>query len=244
MNGIGSRVASRRRQFRHLLPYVIRSMRWSTIGSMWVAAAALVGLMTWHGSRTDAVAVIRAVTIVLCLGCASVFDDAAAPLTASSPTRLLVRRGHRLIVIVVPLAALTAATFGFVRLRTAQTLPIHALSLELSTLWALTIGAAAIAQRYVNDDRAGTVAAPIVLALVGLSGLLPSKWEFLTVLQGVEETASRHRLWIALTGGVAISLFTSRDVGARSVNRMVRRSRQGSVGFARVEGVGDELGGS
>jgi hypothetical protein len=201
-----------------LAPRAARSIDWRPIVASWLGALTLAVLLT-RDADSDPFVAMRIATVVLCLGCASVFDDPSSQTVASAPTILAVRRAYRVCIVSVPLVAVWGDAAALVASRTDERLSLTSLSLELATVLAVTLAIAAIAPRLAPDGKAGVAVAPTLLGIVALSNGLPGRWEFLSTQTGVTAAAARHRLVAALAMSLVLLCTACRDPGARGIKR-------------------------
>ena len=102
-------------------------------------------------------------------------------------------------------------------------LPVAALTLEAAALLAVTLALAAAGSRLAPERRGGVVAAPALLALASVAGLLPARVELYAQPVGGAWDAA-HRRW-ALLLGLALGTFAaaSRDPAHRRLPSQLRR---------------------
>lgn len=193
----------------------VQSASWAPLAGAGACALAILDL------GDPSIGRLRLAAIVLCVGSAFVLDDAAAATVASAPTPLWARRALRVVLALIPLAALWALGWWL-----ADGVASWALSLELGAMLALALAAAALAAQIRGDGRGGVAAGPALLALLATAYLLlpPRLWLFPA---GPEDPlwAPAHQRWaLVLAAGLLGLTLASRDPAAAPRVPRLRRS--------------------
>lgn len=199
-----------------------RAVRWSVPLGSWLAVGLLLTLADDQLARPgSALTVVRGVAVMAVLGAVFLLDDDAGVTVASSPTSLVWRRVPRVLLAVAVVAVPWAAALW--RLDGHGThLPVAGLTLELTALLALALGAATVAQRRLPDPA--VVVAPVVAFGVLSASRLPLPLALITPPGPL--WAEAHTRWTALLlMAIAALWWSSRDPAtARSaLVRVVRR---------------------
>jgi hypothetical protein len=170
----------------------------------------------------DRLLVLRLDEVILAVGAAFLLDDPTEETLAHVPTSLLRRRAVR-VALAVPLLSLAwwqALAVAPAGAAFETPVPGWPLTLEIAALVAWALALSAGLSRWVPERFGGVVAGPTLAVLVALSVLLPER---LRLWVSPEEPLwhHAHRLWaVALTIGVALFVWWSRDPWRR---RWVRR---------------------
>ena len=189
------------------------------------AAGALLGLMfVVSASGENVVARLVAAAVLAAAGTGFALDDPAALTLEASPTPLAVRRSLRaaLVFTMVGLAwsidLVVAARFA----PRGASLPVDALTLELSAFVAVVLAISAAAARRSSDGRGGAIAAPAFVVLVFGTNVLAYLWP---AFPGLLPHTPHHDRWIwVLVGATALLGWLNRDPATRSRPRH-RRAR-------------------
>ncbi|MGY0234409.1 hypothetical protein [Longispora urticae] len=165
---------------------------------------------------TGLVRLLRVVTVLAAVGLAFLLDDPTGPTVAPVPVSLLRRRATRLALACPAVALWWLGVVASVRLWLPDTpWPVAALTLEAATVAVVGCAAAALADRRSSERRGAVFAAPTVLALVGLTTVLPDPVALL-VAPGDPGWAAGHVRWfVVLCAAVACFLAASRDPARR-----------------------------
>lgn len=146
-------------------------------------------------------------SVLVASGAATLLDDRASPLVASSPMALWWRRATRLAL------GLPVAAAVWLALRTlADALgptwsPVH---LEVVTMTVVVIGAGAVSIRRTSDGRAGPAGPPIALLMVASQFVLPTDWDIYPV------SAHQFRWWAIAALALLTLALATRDPARRS----------------------------
>lgn len=184
---------------------VARSMRWSPLMAVTVAALALVWLLRPEGGDSaGTIGSLRLGAYLLAAGAALALDDAAAPTLASSPTPLAPRRALRLVIGLAPVALawclLVAAAWAGSGAAWSS-LPVVALTIEAMGMVAFTVATAAIAAG--RTSGVGGSAGPPALTLLVLALLMiqlrwPRQLTMFPMAPGDPAWTVAHQRWGAL----------------------------------------------
>ncbi len=198
----------RHRQFPLLVGVFARSALWLPLVPMVVIAY---GLLVWadlRGSTGAILWLLRAGAFLLAVGVTHVLDDAAATFTASSPTRLGVRRAAPIAVMLAAVGMAWLGLLGYGAGLSTDPVPAAGLTVELGTLLALALVQAALF---------GAVAAgPVLIVTILLALRMPARWSLLQGEPGDAVWTAAHQRWLVLFAvAVAALVWTSRDPAAR-----------------------------
>lgn len=171
----------------------------------------------------DLVRWVRLTVIVAALGYAFLLDDPSQPTTEGVAGSLLLRRTLRVALLLPATAAWWVAVVWRVHaVHPRVPLPVAALTVETTTLLAVTLALAAAGSRLAPERRGGVVAAPALLALATAALWLPA-WAALYTPPGATAWAGAHQRW-ALLLGLALVVFgaASRDPAQRRLTSHLR----------------------
>jgi len=165
--------------------------------------------------QVRALVALRVTAFLLAAGAAFALDDPAAATLAGSPTRLALRRAHRL----APVGAAWGVLWGTaiaVADATAPGTPLAVPTLEAVTMFTLALAASAVAGAHAPEGRGGVVAGPaLMLAMLGvlLAQYRYPRWATLFALSPdtPEWNGARLRWAVLLAAGVAALTATSLD---------------------------------
>ncbi len=193
---------------------VARTVRWSPLLALTLAALALVWLLRPDGADlAGTIGGLRLGAYLLAAGAALALDDAAAPTLASSPTPLAPRRAVRLVIGLAPVAVawclLVAAAWAVSRAAWSS-LPVVALTIEAVAMVAFTVAMAAVAAR--RTGGVGGSAGPPALTLLVLSLLMvqlrwPRHLTMFPMAPGHPDWTLAHQRWgvLALAAAAAVA---------------------------------------
>lgn len=170
-----------------LVIHTARAMSWRSLLPLAIPIAVLAGLITRQPLDLAARHFpMRLGFAVSALWLLFAFDDAAAEMTDTTPTRLWVRRAIRLVLTVVPwivsIVALLGATSWADETNRRLALPFARLGIEAITVGILGLAIASGIARQGNQQP-GQLASLSILSLVGVSWLIPqpaSPWQLPT----------------------------------------------------------------
>jgi hypothetical protein len=247
LRGSLSTLTIRTRQGGLLIKPLARTLRWSALIAMGVAASLLVFMTTGDtADRTanlgERILALRLAAVLIAFGVAFVLDDPAADSTAHLPTQPLYLRALRAAV-----AAPAVAVAWWVALASPRTpvegfpVPVAALTVELCALAVAVLALSAIAVRFVPERLGGVAAAPTLLGVVGAAVLLPARFG---LFPGNPADPAWHgadvRWRFVLAGAVLALVMASRDPGRRTLwarlSRILRRSGSGGGRHRRGRG--------
>jgi UDP-N-acetylmuramyl pentapeptide phosphotransferase/UDP-N-acetylglucosamine-1-phosphate transferase len=200
-------------------------MSWRPV--IWAAVLAIVYVLKEApGAYIDyRVLVLRVAALLVCMGAAFVLDDPTEETIGHVPTRLLLRRGVR-VALLLPVAAGTWAVLvhfaGDVTRREGGPLPVGDLTLEAATILLIALSAACLGARLTSDRLGGIAAAPIVLAIVALAMFLPADQKLILGSASDPRWEDVHEVWrFALVGAALAFLYLNRSSGAyRTASRL------------------------
>ncbi len=206
-----------------------RAMRLAPIAGGAIAGLAVLALVRLNPELGLAglVAALRLSAVALALGAAFALDDPTEDTISPTPTPLLLRRAPRVTLV----AAAVAASWSVVCWYAASTpgveevLPVRDLTIELASLTAVALAAAAIATIAVADRTGGIIAAPTLLLLTVVAALLPTmRIEVSLFPQPLDPGwATAHRQWLAvLAVAFATLIVASRGPGRRNLRQWRR----------------------
>jgi hypothetical protein len=161
--------------------------------------------------------VLRVGALLLCMGAAFVLDDPTEESIGHVPTPLVLRRSMR-IVLILPLIAgawrVLVYFAGEVPRRAGGPMPVGDLTLEAATLLLIAFSASCLGARLTSDRLGGVAAAPIVLALVAVSMLLPYDYKLIVGSPSDPHWVAAHDMWRFTFGGAALAfLYLNRTPG-------------------------------
>ena len=204
------------------LPALVRAVRWQPVPAV---AAGAVLLLWWRDQSVargpESLWLLRAVALALAAAVPFALDDRSRRTVAAAPTSLAARTLAVLGLAVVPAAAVWAGACAWVAVRTAQPVPVAALTLEAAGVTAAAVAAALVLVRWREVDDPGALTAPLVLALGLLLPRLPS-WAALVTEPGPGWTAA-HLRWaavLALALGAAAAAVTDPGRGRAPLPRL------------------------
>lgn len=198
-----------------------------------LTGAAVGSVVLWLALRgtvtvESAVTTLRVVAVTLAISTAAVLDDPAAAVTTPVPQPRRSRWGLRILLLlpVIGVSWLLALRLAARAITDPAGAPVPAsgLTLELAGLVAVTIAAAAVAERVGRGG--GPVAGPTTLAIAVLLSRAPERAAFFPpppppgeaahAVASLAWAAAHHRwLWL-LMAAVAVSLWAGRDPGGPS----------------------------
>lgn len=195
----------------------------------WAPVAAVAGLFAWvvGANVRDAderVTYMRLGLLVVAMGVAYVFDDPAKPTTDAVPSRLVRRRAVRLLLGLVPWAALVGVLLwmgsrelvvdlGFDMTETLPPVPAGRVLIEAATISAVGVALAATIARW-WEERPGWMASAALLALFAGSWAIPPQWTPWGDVFGPDLV--RQRWWlVALVVALAVCVAFSWDTRTR-----------------------------
>ena len=182
-------------------PHLLRVTRWQPL----LVGGALAAVLSRAG-RADPELRALVVAVVLALGAAFVFDDAAAVTLASSPSTLRRRRAHRLALVLPTAAAVWALVLRSLSWTTHGVARPGPATLAFATMLAVTFAIAAMSCGPHADLPGGAVTAPTLLALVLTSAALPRRFAVFPV------AGHERRWWLVLAASAAVVWVRSADV--------------------------------
>jgi hypothetical protein len=154
--------------------------------------------------------VLRGVGAVLATAVVGAVVDPARALVAPLPVPLWWRSVLRLLVVLVPAAAVWCAALAWVVQGAGAAVPVGALSVEAAAVLAVGLALAGGLARWRDLDDPGVVAGPAVLCLGLLAWQLPPRVALL-VLPGPQWTAA-HARWAAVLGAaLVVAVLSVRD---------------------------------
>ena len=161
---------------------------------------------------------LRVAGLLLCMRSAFILNDPTEESLGHVPTPLLMRRSLR-ITCLLPLMAGAGAVMvsfaGEVPRRAGGPIPVGDLTLEVATLLVIAMSAACLGTRFTSDGLGGIVAAPIVLALVAASMLLPSDYRLIVGSPTDPRWAEAHDIWRFVLGVAFLAfLYLNRSPGS------------------------------
>ncbi|MEV6520479.1 hypothetical protein AB0M43_00885 [Longispora sp. NPDC051575] len=196
-----------------------RSVRWWPVLVPPLAGVALLQLVLDPDDPLDGtglVRLLRVVTVLAAVGLAFLLDDPSSPTVAPVPVSLLRRRATRLALACPAVALWWLGVVASVRLWLPDTpWPVAALTLEAATVAVVGCAAAALAGRRSSERRGAVFAAPAVLALVGLTTVLPEPVALLVAPDDPGWAAGHVRWFFVLCVAVVCFLAASRDPARR-----------------------------
>lgn len=205
---------------------VARAVRWPPL----IGASMLsIWLLVWQVPGADTsdatLGLLRRAALLLAIGAAFAFDDAAAAVTSAAPRTLAQRLTVRAGLVCVPAIALWSVAIFVVETFGSTALPASAVAGVSGECACALVGGLAIAaslRRLGGIAEPGQFAGP---ALVAVSlGLLfvPVRWQFIGDI-GPQWTAA-HQRW-AFLGLVVVAalVLATRDPAARPIARVLRR---------------------
>lgn len=141
---------------------------------------------------------VRIGAVLLAVGAAFILDDPAGDIVVYSPTPLWLQRFMRVLIALPPLAIAWIICLHLAR--TASFAPAHfpwgALTLEVTALAAVGAATSAAVAWRVLGGRAGLVAGPALLGLVGVMVALPGPRGYLLVASPAsKDWGASHRPW-------------------------------------------------
>jgi hypothetical protein len=225
-----------RRQLRlvpALLAPIARAVGWAPALAAFALSLGLLALAVRDGleiAPEDLVRWIRLTTVVAALGYAFLLDDPSEPTTEAVAGSLILRRTLRVVLLLPATVAWWVAVMWRVReVHPELPLPIAALTLEATALFAVTLALGAAGSHLAPERRGGVVAAPALLGLATVASLLPASVA-LYALPGSAEWDPAHQRWTALLGlALAAFLLASRDPAGRRVRFPVRPPARGNI---------------
>lgn len=178
------------------------------------AAVTLVALLSWLMPENEVpLILVHLVALMTAAGAAYLLDDPAAQVTGVVP-RSLVRR--RLVPVTLGLLVL-ALGWGAALLMLeggSPSLPLTALTWEVSGLFWVAVAAAAVVSRHGESEPGNLVAPALGLGFVGV--LLTQPVLHLTLLVSSEEDPSRAGWWaLSILASAATLVGASRDRAGR-----------------------------
>jgi fluoroquinolone transport system permease protein len=189
--------ALRWRQLAAAGPSIVRAVRWQPVPAV---TGAVLLLLWWRDESvvrgSGSLWLLRAVALALAAAVPFALDDRSRRTVAAAPTGLAARTLAVLGLAVVPAAAVWAGACAWVAVRTAQPVPVAALTLEAGATTAAAVAVALVLVRWREVDDPGALTAPLVLALGLLLPRLPT-WAALVTEPGPGWTAS-HLRWTAV----------------------------------------------
>jgi fluoroquinolone transport system permease protein len=208
---------TRARQLVLLLRPTARAIGWSP--PAWAAILAILYVLKEAPSAyiDYRIFVLRVGGLLLCMGAAFVLGDETEETIGYLPTRLLLRRSLR-IALLLPLIAgawgVVVYVAGDVPREAGGPLPIGDLTFEAATLFLVALSAACLGARITSDRLGGVAAAPIVLALVAVSMLLPYDYRLIVGSPGDPRWGAAHGIWRFVFGAAALAfLYLSKSPG-------------------------------
>jgi len=202
------------RQLPALLRPLIAAVRWQpSAGAATIAAVLLAVKADDLDEAGTALMVLRGVAAVLALGVAFLLDDAATGILTASPTSLAWRRSHRVAIVAAFVGVPWILAVLFVLSHGAD-LPVAGLTLELVTLLAVALAAAAGIARRGDVAEPGVLAAPLTVGIVLGTTRLPERWALL-VGPGPSWEPAHQRWALLLAAAVLVFLHCIRDAARR-----------------------------
>lgn len=221
---------TRLRQAVDLLRPTARAISWHP--PLWAAALALlyVVLEARSGYIDYRITVLRVGALLLCMGAAFVLDDVTEDTIGHVPTPLLMRRALRISLLLPVLATAWAAMLylaGDVGSQDGGPMPLGDLTLEAATLLAIALCAACLGARFTSDRLGGIVAAPVLLALVGVAMFLPENQRMILGSAFHVRWEDAHEWWRAvLVMAVLGFVWLNRSSGSHPPLTRLRAARR------------------
>jgi len=214
------------RQIMQMALPTARTIRWTVLLGGIAAAEAVLWFARHQLSAGDTIPLmpIRVAAVLLCLGAGFVIDDEAGITVEPAVIGLSLRRGLRL-AMTVPVVGLgwAAALWTASALAAAppggagRSVPVGALTLEAAALLGVTLGAAAVATRWLGHGRGGVAAGPALLAFVMAMVTLAPYWPLFLDSPAAPGWAAAHVRWgLTLAGAVLVLVGYSLDPARRS----------------------------
>lgn len=191
------------------------AIRWQPGVVAWALVAALLVIKAEVlADPGSALMLVRAAGVIAVLGAAFVLDDEAAATLEASPSTLAWRRGLRVGAAIALVSVPWTAAVWRVDAHGTE-LPIGGLTLELGTLLALALAAAAAVTRWSGATDPGVATTPVVFVVVLGAFQLPPRLA-LYGAPGPGWDAAHARWWTLLAATALLLLWLSRDPAARS----------------------------
>ncbi len=201
-----------------------RSIRWDAPA---IAAGLVLVILVWQRDdltgTTVALAVTRAVGVILVVGFLALLDDVAFSQVAAVPAPLYSRE-------LPQLAAMTVLVLGPVlALAWAADLPWRGLALEIAALLALGAAMVLVLRTRTGHLEPSLSVSVVLLVLTGAFSAVPSRYQMW--VQPGPEWSDAHRRWAALlVVSLAAGTYALRDPAARSLRRALLRSLRPTQG--------------
>jgi hypothetical protein len=203
-----------------------RSLRWQpALGALVLTAALLAWALPDLVTPDGAVVLLRFIAVLLAVGAAFAFDDAALQLVSAVPLSLAQRLSLR--AAVITLATVPAWCVAVVLTSQAlATMPdglISGVTLEFGCLQVIGMAIAASVMRCAGIPEPGIFAGPGLIGLMMGLMLLPARWQLLGML-GPNWSAAHRRWTCLLIIAVAVLILAARDPAARSIKSWRRHA--------------------
>jgi hypothetical protein len=201
-----------------LLPYAVRATRWRPVAAGAASALIFVAGMTLAPVTLDVnglTTVLRLAALLGAVGAAFLLDDPAESTTAATPAPRRLRMMLRPLVAAPGAVAWWACVLLVLRADADRqawaAVPVADVSLEAAALITAAVAVAAVGVRRPPHDGGGTLAAPVVVALVIVGQLLPGRLAMFPP-PGDPGWDEAHRLWAGLLPVVlGLLLWATRD---------------------------------
>ncbi len=201
-----------------------RSVRWDAPA---IAAGLVLVILVWRrDDLTDAavaLAVTRAVGVILVAGSLALLDDAGFDQVAAATLPLWRRELPRLAVMVLLVVGPVLV------LAMVADIPWRGVTLECTALLALAAAVAIVLRTRAGHLEPSVPVSVVLLVLVGALAAIPSRYQMW--VQPGPEWSDAHRRWAALlVVSLAAGTYALRDPAARSVRRALPRSLRPTQG--------------
>jgi hypothetical protein len=217
---------TRARQTLQLAPPTWRASSYTPLVAASAIAAGFVWLETPGAFVDYRILVLRLSGLLICLGAAFVLDDPTEDFLGYVPTPLLFRRIVR-IALAAPIAGAAWVVClnlaGDVPNRLGGPLPAAALTLEACTALVLTMTAASFGSLRASDRLGGALAAPILVALIGVAMTLRGSYQLVAGSPADPQWLPAHDRWgRVLVAACAAFVYWNQDRGRLPISRRVR----------------------
>jgi fluoroquinolone transport system permease protein len=196
-----------------------RSLRWQPmLGALVLTAALLAWTLPDLVTPEGAVVLLRFIAVLLAVGAAFAFDDAALQLVSAVPLSLAQRLSLRAAIITLAAGPAWCAAL-LLTAQSSATMPhglISGVTLEFGCLQVIGLAIAASLMRCRGISEPGIFAGPGLVGLMMGLMLLPARWQLLGPL-GPHWSAA-HQRWAYLSIiAVAVLMLAARDPATRSI---------------------------
>lgn len=168
-----------------------------------IAAGAAIAAVAYTVERgpappaNETIDALRVGALLLSAGAAFALDDPARTTVEPAPLTLGRRRAIQVGFIALPLVAVWSGLCGYVALRSHESVPVVAMSIEVVATMSVALAAAAFVIRR-GRDVAGPIVVPVILVLRMVSVLIPEKWGLIGGEPGSRTWTATHQRWFGL----------------------------------------------